>query len=181
LTINGDKLVQARFAPLARTLRVEAPVGSGTVEPTEGTYVYYHGDSVILTPLPAPGWSFAGWGGPDGPDVADNGDGTWSLLMDEDKVVQAEFSLRQLRVDVTYQGLGRVRILPGNPYTYGELATLQPLPDAGWIFGGWAGQHAPELVDNGDGTWTLTMDGDKDLVARFIQGRVFLPLIARRP
>ena len=151
------------------------------MEPAVGTHIYYHGDSVILTPLPAPGWSFAGWGGPNGPDVADNGDGTWSLLMDEDKVIQAEFSLRQLRVDVTYQGLGRVRILPGNPYTYGELATLQPLPDAGWTFGGWAGQHAPELVDNGDGTWTLTMDGDKDLVARFIQGRVFLPLIARRP
>lgn len=181
LTINGDKSIQARFARQEHSLRIKTTIGTGTTDPGEGTHVYYYGDVATLTAIPAPGWSFVGWRGPNGSQVVENGDGTWSLLMDQDKVLQAEFMVRQLAVQLTYQGMGSVRNLPGNPYTYGEVATLEPLPAPGWIFAGWKGEHAHELQANGDGTWSLMMDGDKVLAATFARSRAFLPLITRQP
>jgi hypothetical protein len=78
---------------------------------------------------------------------------------------------------VTFVGSGTVNNTPGNPYTYGQTATLEPVADLGWTFAGWSGPDAGELSDNGDGTWDLTMDGDKAVTATFIQHVYYLPLI----
>ena len=64
---------------------------------------------------------------------------------------------------------GTVENVPGNPYTYGQTATLTPTAAAGWTFAGWSGVNAGELVDNGDGSWSLTVDGDKALTATFTE------------
>ena len=70
---------------------------------------------------------------------------------------------------VTVVGNGTVNNTPGNPYTYAQTATLEPDADPGWTFAGWSGPDAAELSDNGDGTWDLTMDGDKSVTATFTQ------------
>ena len=73
-----------------------------------------------------------------------------------------------LSVAATVSGQGFVNNTPGNPYQCNETATLEPVADAGWTFVGWSGLDAGTLSDNQDGTWFITMDGDKAVVATFI-------------
>ena len=68
-------------------------------------------------------------------------------------------------------GHGTVHHTPGNPYYHGEVAMLEPVPDTGWGFSQWSGPNVGELVDNGDGTWSLTMNGNKTVTAAFTLGQ----------
>jgi len=72
-----------------------------------------------------------------------------------------------IRVIVDIVGYGTVNHTPGNPYTSGQVATLQPVANPHSSFSGWTGPHAAELSDNGDGTWELLMDGYKAVTANF--------------
>lgn len=142
--------------------------GHGTVINTPGN-PYLPGHTATLKPAAAAGWTFAGWNGPDADDLANNGNGTWDLVMDDDKAVTASFSQDEYEVTATTSGSGTVSHTPGNPYTYGETATLEPLATTGWGFAGWSGPDAGDLSNNGDGTWDLVMDGDKAVTATFSQ------------
>ena len=68
---------------------------------------------------------------------------------------------------MTVVGGGSVQNTPGNPYSYQEVATLQPAAGAGQTFTGWSGPNAGELSDQGDGTWRLVMNDDKAVTAEF--------------
>jgi uncharacterized repeat protein (TIGR02543 family) len=140
--------------------------GNGTVSNTPGN-PYTYDQTATLEPLADPGWTFAGWSGPDAAELSDNSDGTWSLTMDGDKSLTATFSQDEYDVTVTVVGNGTVNHTPGNPYTYAQTATLEALADPDWTFAGWSGPDAVELSDNGDGTWDLTMDSDKAVSATF--------------
>jgi hypothetical protein len=143
-------------------------VGDGVVNNTPGN-PYAYGQTATLEPDADPGWSFDGWSGSDVGDLVDNGDGTWDLLMDEDKSVTATFTEDEYAVTVTIVGDGVVNNTPGNPYAYGQTATLEPDADPGWSFDGWSGSDVGDLVDNGDGTWDLLMDEDKSVTATFTE------------
>ena len=43
-------------------------------------------------------------------------------------------------------------------YAFGTEVTLTPVPNSGYVFGSWGGANAEDPSDNGDGTWSLTMD-----------------------
>jgi hypothetical protein len=155
-------------------------VGNGTVDvsPDKRPGSYDCNELVTLTPTGAPGW-LVEWSGPDASDLIDNGDGTWSLAMDGDKEVTATFTKTEFNVTVTVVGQGTVINTPGNPYPAGQVATLRPLPNPGWGFAGWSGPNAADLNDEGNGTWSLLMDEDKEVTATFVTYRVFLPIILR--
>ncbi len=67
-------------------------VGDGSVvlDPTGGTYDA--GTKVFLTPVPGTDYGFDSWSGADAPDVVNEGGGTWSIVMDEDKSITANFA-----------------------------------------------------------------------------------------
>jgi hypothetical protein len=66
--------------------------GNGTVNPSSGTYPA--GTVVTLTPVPTnSSYQFATWTGTNAADPKDNGDGTWSLTMNGDKYLSANFTL----------------------------------------------------------------------------------------
>jgi hypothetical protein len=83
----------------------------------------------------------------------------------------------QQTLTVNTVGEGSVSQTPDPPYYQGDEVILTPNPNSGWIFEGWSGPDAGDLVDNGDGTWSLTMDGNRQVTATFIPLRVFLPLV----
>ena len=88
--------------------------------------------------------------------------------MDGNKAVTATFTQDNYDTTVTVVGTGcSVTNAPGNPYTYGQTATLTPVADVGWTFSAWSGTNAGELVDAGGGDWTLVMDGNKAVTATF--------------
>ena len=62
-----------------------------------------------------------------------------------------------------------VRIPDGASYTYGTGVTLRPVAGPGWSFVGWLGSDAGDLTDSRDGTWSLTMDGNKEITAAFTE------------
>jgi hypothetical protein len=75
-----------------------------------------------------------------------------------------------LTLSVTVPGNGTlVRIPDGASYTYGTEVKLRPVAGPGWSFVGWLGSDAGDLTDNGDGTWSLTMDGNKEITAIFTE------------
>ncbi len=52
----------------------------------------------------------------------------------------------------------------------GELVTLVPSPDSGYTFDSWGGDDSSDVSDNGDGTYDITIDSDKTLIANFTGG-----------
>jgi hypothetical protein len=57
---------------------------------------------------------------------------------------------------------------PETTYAAGTQVTLTPNPDTGWIFSHWSGVEVDTMNDNGDGTYTLTMNGDYSITATFV-------------
>jgi hypothetical protein len=154
--------------------------GPGSVAKDPDKAAYGYGDLVTLTPDPDAHATFEGWSGPDADDLVDNGDGSWSLVMDRNREVTAEFELVGYFVTVSTEGEGKVSLTPENPFDYLEVATLEPQPSAGWRFVDWSGPDAGDLYDNLDGTWSLRVDADKEVTAIFQPG-VFLPLVLVSP
>ena len=102
--------------------------GSVTLNPAGGAY--NEGTTVALTPVPNSGYGFSGWTGSDAGDLIDNGDGTWSMLMDSDKAVTANFLPA---VTVTFQegvaayvGTEDTYILQNDPTnSFGSLESVE--------------------------------------------------------
>nr|GAP19065.1 protein containing VCBS repeat [Levilinea saccharolytica] len=67
--------------------------GHGTVTLNPAGGVYAENTVVTLTPIPSSGYTFASWSGANAADLSNNGNGTWSLTMNANKSVQANFSL----------------------------------------------------------------------------------------
>jgi hypothetical protein len=180
LLMDDDRAVAATFTRDEYTLNVSVSPSSavGRVEQTPGN-PYYYGALVTLKPIPVSGWEFVEWLGADSTELVDNGDGTWSVTMARNLEITALFGRAQYDVLVTVVGQGDVENSPGNPYSYNEVATLNPIPAPGWSFDRWDGPDAYRLADNFDGTWSLRMQSDGLLTAVFFTRRILLPLVAR--
>jgi hypothetical protein len=55
----------------------------------------------------------------------------------------------------------------GEKYLAGTSVQLHPVARGGWDFQGWGGPSVGDLVDNGDDTYQLLMNGNKTLTATF--------------
>jgi hypothetical protein len=178
-TMTLDKTevqVTATFAP-KRTLNAGVnPAGAGLVELDPPGGVYGNGTVVKLTPNPNANWSFEEWSGPNKGDLVDLGDGSWSILMDADKSVTAEF-IPGYSLTITTTGKGSVITdPPGLGFPAGTRVKMTAVPDWGWLFAGWQG----DLSGRENPTW-LTMDANKTIQATFIEANsAFLPLVVRR-
>ncbi len=92
IKMAGDKELTAVFEeiddPVTLTVGIE---GEGGVIPAGG--IFARGTNVSLTVIPDSGWGFEGWEGQDAVDVVtvDEEEGEYSILMDEDKEIVAEF------------------------------------------------------------------------------------------
>jgi hypothetical protein len=90
LTLTADTEVVATFGP-PRSLDIGID-GQGSVARDPDLEEYGEGAVVMLRPIPAAGWAFMGWSGPNGDEPEEHGSGVWSLLMDGDKTMTALFS-----------------------------------------------------------------------------------------
>ena len=142
--------------------------GSVVLSPSGGTYD--EGTIVTLTPVPSSGFIFSSWSGANSGDLTNNGDGTYSITMNTDKAVTANFEATTLKtLTVTTDGNGTVGLNPaGGAYEEGTVVTLTPAAFSGFAFGSWSGADSDDVYDNLDGTYSITMDTNKVLVANFI-------------
>ncbi len=71
---------------------------------------------------------------------------------------------------VSSAGHGTVTINPPSgtgKYQTNTVVTLTPVPDAGYSFSNWTGANAADVTDNGNGSWSITINGPKAVTANF--------------
>ncbi len=79
-------------------------------------------------------------------------------------------------------GAGTVSKFPNeSTFDFDTVVVLTPIAGANAVFDGWTGLDSGELIDNEDGTWSITMDTDKVITANFLSSgyTIFLPMIVR--
>ena len=171
VTITGNMIITANFTQDEYTLTVTIN-GNGSVskEPDQANYTY--GTEVTLTPVADAGWSFSTWSGPDAADLTDNGDGTWSLLMNGTKSLTANFELNVVTLTINPTVGGAIEATPAGPYYYGDDVTLTATADPGYTFTGWTDDLAGET----NSPFVLHLDGDKTVGATFTQDQYILTI-----
>jgi hypothetical protein len=191
ITMDSNKSIIAYFdtLPSDLTLTIEIdPIDRGTVGINPANDYYYQGEEVILTPMPNTGYMFNSWNGNISP-ITDNDNGTYTLIMDNNEVIVANFDLKTHQVDTAFDfGLtvGVEIDAPIDSYDIGlqyYQANGSPLsmPDIldqtqiifnlqaadalhpGYMFDGFNGPNGGEVVNQGDGTYILIVDGYKDV------------------
>ena len=62
ITMDGNKIVTATFAPIGYVIYVQVDEG-GTIQVNPEKLTYTFGEQVTLTAIPTPGWGFSTWAG----------------------------------------------------------------------------------------------------------------------
>jgi uncharacterized repeat protein (TIGR02543 family) len=88
--MTKSRSLDADFTEAQYDLKVNT-IGEGTVLLLPSQPPYDPGAEVVLLPVASDGWHFDGWTGPNAADLTAGEEGTWSIVMDDDKEVTANF------------------------------------------------------------------------------------------
>ncbi|MFP4001222.1 MAG: InlB B-repeat-containing protein, partial [Thermoplasmata archaeon] len=141
------------------TLTVDT-VGNGSVDIEPDKNEYEHGDKVNLSATPDESHEFLEWTGDH-----TSTDEQIQVTMDSDKTVTAHFEIKTYTLTVDTVGNGSVDIKPEKTeYDHGDVVNLTAVPDEGYEFVEWTGDHAgtEEQI-------TITMTSDVVVEAHFLQ------------
>jgi hypothetical protein len=137
---------------------------------------YHYQESVGLTADPDAGWRVNSWTGTDN-NSSTAETNTLTMPASEHAASVLYEAIPQYTLTVNPSDHGTVTLDPtGGTYYDGTVVTLTPNADPNWSFIDWVGPDAGDVLDNGDGTWSITMDSDKEITPRFMT-RTFLPII----
>jgi hypothetical protein len=167
ITMHGDYTIMANFAEDVYYSLAIGNDGHGSVilSPAGGTYL--SGQIVTLTPVPSVGYHFSSWSGPDAADII-NTAGVYTIVINEDKSVTANFAINTYTLTISSDGNGSVTRAPLGPtYNHGTTVTLTPVPNTNYQFLSWTGTNAGD-ISYSSGVYTIYMDGNKSIKANFI-------------
>ncbi len=153
--------------------------GNGTTVPGAGTYTYASGFEAFLEAQPDPGFVFSGWVGDIG--GAEATDPTISVVMDQDRSIEAVFVAADYELSLSVAGTGSVSPAPGT-YYYADGAAVQLTAvetDPLWRFDEWQGDIGG--ADATNPVLDLTMDQDRTVTAVFEQATLSLTVAASGP
>jgi len=160
ITMNGDKNITAIFEELSEynlTILIE---GEGATYPPEGTYTYYDGTEVHLSPTPEEGWYFAQWRG-----YYIGTRQEITIEMDRNKSITAVFEqVVKCNLTIEIEGEGSTDPSEGT-YTYneGEFLIIRAVEDIdGWKFVEWRGDYTGKEKEI-----RVAIDRDKTITAVF--------------
>jgi uncharacterized repeat protein (TIGR02543 family) len=144
------------------------PVAGGSVGAVPAP-PYYYGAVVTLTASENPGYSFDHWSGD-----ASGSNPVTTVTMTGDKSVVAHFTqdVYTLSISVDPVAGGSVGAVPAPPYYYGAVVTLTASENPGYSFDHWSGD-----ASGSNPVTTVTMTGDKSVVAHFVQKEYTLTII----
>jgi hypothetical protein len=156
----------ASCTPITYTLTATPPVNGKITAGADidcglvCTKAYAANTAVTLTAVPNSGYQFGSWGG------ACSGTSTASCIvtMSADKSVTANFDKKQWKL-TTAVSSGSGTVTPSCPsptgctYNDGDTVTLTAKSSSGYAFSSWS--------DAGSRIHNITMDGDKDVSAKF--------------
>jgi uncharacterized repeat protein (TIGR02543 family) len=155
LMMNSNKSVTASFVANTYTLSVTA--ANGTVTKTPDKTSYTSGETVTLQAVPNAGYKFVGWSG----DLTGTANPA-TLVMNSNKSVTASFAADTYTLTINATN-GTVTRNPDKAgYAYGEVVTLQAMPNQGYTFSGWSGD-----ASGTSSSTTVTMNANKTVTAGF--------------
>jgi hypothetical protein len=157
LVITGNMSVTATFIENVYTLTVNV-VGNGVVN-LNNTGPYHYGDVVLLTAVPASGWSFLRWNG----NIVGFANPA-TLTITSNMSVTATFAYNTYNLTVNVVGNGVLNLNNTGPYACGDVVLLTAVPAPGWYFQGWSGN----LSGSANPT-TIIIDDNKTVTATFIE------------
>ncbi len=168
ITMNSSKFVTALFFRQEYTLTVNI-VGQGTVTKDPNQNMYVDGACVMLTAIPASGWSFSKWSGNHGYPVEDIDEIQLPVSMSTNRTVTVTFIEGGYTPAVKTVGQGTVIKNPKQAsYAPGTQVQFTAIPASGWGFGYWSGA----LVSNPYANPTyVTMTANAAITASFISSR----------
>jgi uncharacterized repeat protein (TIGR02543 family) len=135
--------------------------GSGTTTPSTGVHSYPHGTVVDISATPTSSWQFSNWTG----NVADPESQSTTVFMDADESVTANF-VQYFTLTMSVDGDGTTTPAPGeHSFAPDTVVDIVARPASGWEFSHWAGAAA----DRYSAITTVTMNGDKSLMAYFVR------------
>lgn len=157
--VTKDMVITANFAGEGIYSLTIVPPTNGTIMVKPERDLYAQDEQVTLTPMPAPGYVFSGWGGD-----ASGADTPLILTMTGNKTISAAFAVApNYTLNVTTNGPGSVAVDPaGTTFIAGSTVTLTATAAPGYTFTGWSGD-----VASNNNPYQLLMDGDKNIVANF--------------
>jgi VCBS repeat-containing protein len=138
--------------------------GTLTLSPAGGSYP--SGTTVTLTPLADTGYEFSDWSGTNALELTDLGNGSYTIVMNGDKTVYANFAalpVYTLTTAVSPEGAGSITLNPsGGSYYKGTVVQLTASANSGFSFSNWIGH-----LSGSTNPTTITMDSDKFVTAVF--------------
>lgn len=115
VTITGDEIVSASFAPAQGTLTVIAGAGGSAV----GSGTYNIGSTVTITATPSPNYAFIGW---TGTSVASSNSAATTVTITGNQTVTASFTQPPVFTD----GNSAQTLVVGQPFSLQETASNSP-------------------------------------------------------
>lgn len=180
IDMDGDREIIAVFGTEMEMVTLTIDIdGGGEVDTSEGmvtssrTFTVTYGSTVYMIPDSDSGWYFDDWDGADQSDVYNEGSGEYSIYMDEDKEIEADFNKRSSpgpiiirhRLKISIEGNGTVDPFVGSQtYMPGTDVSIAADPASGWSFEGWFGPDGGDVIDG-----VIDMDDDKTIIAKFVQ------------
>ena len=161
-----DKNITAVFEKVNYSLTIDV-IGEGTVNQEivlakSSSKDYESGTNVELTAVPDDEWKFVEWSG-DHTGI----ENPIQLTMDQAKTITAKFEKISYELAIEIQGNGIVneeiiQAKSSTDYDSGTTVLLTAVPDNGWIFVGWSGDHTGT-----ENPLELKMDQAKSITATF--------------
>ncbi len=157
IIMDEDKEITAHFEEHTYSLDVTVE-GAGSIEIYPYKEEYEPETEVELTAIADEHWYFAEW-----TEDASGSEEQTTVVMDSDKSITAHFEEHTYSLDVTVEGAGSIEIYPyKEEYEPGTEVELKAMPDEGWYFEEWIGDH-----EGTEEQLTVAMEYDKELTACF--------------
>ena len=169
-------IISCEKDPIIYTLTIQSnPVEGGTFSPTS-PQDYEPGSAAIISATPSAEYVFDGWTG-----SVTTSDQSFSMTMDANKSLTANFIKKQYPLTITTQGEGTVSenlIKAGvaTDYTSGSIIELTANPSAEWVFSEWKGD-----LTGTENPKQITIDKPKTVTAVFVKKQYTLTITIDGP
>ena len=182
VTMIGDQAVTAIFTKKeACTLKMAVTgTGSGTISPAKGAHTYDHGKRVNIKAKASKDSEFTGW--LTNANIADTTKANTKVTMNDGQTVTAIFTLKDvtLTMAIAKKSTGSGTVSPDegdHTYDHGDTVTISATADLlSSDFIGWVGDDSDDLIENEDGTYSITMNSNKSVTATFTLKEVTLTM-----
>jgi uncharacterized repeat protein (TIGR02543 family) len=169
ITMDEDKSLVAVFTetitPIYSLTKVASPTDAGSIS-DDGDGQYLEGSTAMIEAFPAFSYVFDRWEG-----AASGSDNPVAVVMDEDKEITAVFIQNVLPVVnltkvVNPTEAGTISDSGEGQYLQGDTATLQALPEPGFLFERWEG-----AATGSENPIEVVMDTSKTITAVFVENQ----------